>query len=328
MLTTTLIERARSHVHKQQITSLEVPFTGNSDVLYSSSRDKKVYQWRLNPSETERIGILLKEFKGHNHFVTDVQSNKSNSKIMTSSFDKTARIYDVETQKCTILKGHTRDVTGVSVNSDDSMIVTGSSDGSLALWNMDGKLSKVLRLESGTNNPVWINCVSFVPNRNLCVTGSSDGRLRVWDVEKGEIIKTYINGNDMEYYVDNELSIPEANMITALSISADGTFCAYGGRDSVVYIINLIQSVCVLQFETEAHVTSLAFALTETIIAVGTRSSIICWDVISNEKVTAIENDSKTVYCTALTWASTRLIAGYNEGTIVVYDFIKSTQDN
>lgn len=328
MASTSLVERAKSRVHKQLVTSLDVPYTGNSDILYSASRDKKVYQWKLNTSDMERIGTLIKGYAGHNHFITDVKANKTNEMIITASYDHTARIYDVNTQKYTILKGHKKDLTGVTINTEDNKIITGSCDGSIALWNTEGVLSKVLTPENPSSIPIWVNCVSFVPNSNLCVTGSSDGKLRIWDINSGKIIRTFVNGNDLEYYATNEVPVPEANMITALSVSADGSFCAYGGRDCVVYIINLSDAACLLHFETESPITSLAFAITEPIIAVGTRNSIICWDVIGNERSAVVENESKTIYCTALTWSKTRLVTGYNDGAIVVYDFVRNVSDN
>lgn len=325
---TTLVEKSKSRVHKQLITSLDVPYTGNSDILYSASRDKKIYQWRLDANNADNIGTLIREYKGQNHFITNVKANKTNEMIITASYDNTARIYDVNTQKYTVLRGHKKDLTGVTINTEDNKIVTGSCDGSIALWNTEGVLSKVLAPENPTSIPIWVNCVSFVPNTNFCVTGSSDGKLRIWDIDEGKILRTFVNGNVLEYYARNELPVPEANMITALSLSADGSFCAYGGRDSTVYIINLSDAVCLFHFETEAPVTSLAFAITEPIIAVGTRNGIICWDVIQNEQAARVENEGRALFCTALTWAKTRLITGWNDGEIKVFDFVRNVEDN
>lgn len=329
MSTASLVERNKQRVHRDMITSLDVPYTGNSEFLYSCSRDKKIYQWKLSTNEQEKIGVLVKEFKGQNHHINGVKSNKTNEKIVSVSSDKTGRIYDVKTGEFVELRSQKNDLTGIAINSDDNKIITSSYDGTLALWNTQGELSKTLTIENPSNFPIWTLCCAFVPNSNLAVTGSSDGKLRIWDVDSGTVKKTFINGNLIEYYAKNELPLPEANMITALAISADGSFLAYGGRDSRCYIIRLTEDnqVLVLSFDTEAPINSLAFSITETIIAVATRQSIICWNVLSDEMVLQQEYDSKTQFCTSLIWAKNSLVTGWKDGEIKVYDFVRTASE-
>lgn len=327
MSTATIVERSKQKVHSDMITSLDVPYTGNSEFLYSASRDKKIYQWKLSGNESEKIGTLVKEFKGQNFHINGVKSNKTNEKIVSVSSDNTARIYDVKTGEFVQLKSQKGSLTGIAINSEDNKIITSSYEGTLALWNTQGELSKTFKIENPTNFPIWILCCTFIPNTNLAVTGSSDGKLRIWDVDTGEVTRTFLNGYLIEYYTNNKLPLPEANMITAVTSSADGSFLAYGGRDSRCYIIRLNESSQVLSFDTEAPINSLAFSNTETIIAVATRQSIICWNVVTDELVLQHDYESKTQYCTSLTWAKNTLVTGWRDGEIKVFEFVRTVSE-
>ncbi|KRH93929.1 G protein beta subunit-like protein [Pseudoloma neurophilia] len=324
MATASLVPRNKQKVHKEMITSLDVPYTGNSDFLYSSSRDKKIFQWKLSGNEQDKIGHLLKEFKGQSHHICGVKSNKTNEKIVSVSADKTGRIYDLKTGEFVTLKSQKSDLTGIAINTDDNKIITSSYDGTIALWNTKGELSKTLAVENPTNFPIMVLCCAFVPNSNLAVTGSSDGKLRIWDIDEGKVIRTFLNGHKIEYYAENELPLPEASMITAVTISADGSFLAYGGRDSKCYVIRLNEDIQLLSFETETPICSIAFSITETIIAVSTKTSIICWNIVDDEMVLQLENEEPKVNCTSLIWSKNALVTGWLNGEIKVFDFVRS----
>lgn len=324
MSTANLVPRNSQKLHTDMITSLDVPYTGNSDFLYSSSRDKKIYQWKLSANEQDKIGHLIREFRGQSHHINGIKSNKTNEKIVSVSSDKTARIYDVKTGEFIILRSQNGDCTGISINSDDNKIITSSYDGTLSLWNTQGELNKTLRIENPTLFPIWILCCAFVPNSNLAVAGSSDGRLRIWDIDKGQITKTFLNGHLIDYYAENELPLPEANMITAVAVSADGSFLAYGGRDSKCYVIRLKEDIQVLSFDTETPINSIAFSITETVIAVSTKSSIICWNIVSDELVLQQDNDLPKEYCTSLIWSKNALVTGWKSGDLKVFDFVRT----
>lgn len=60
--------------HGGAVTSLATPQDPKSEILLSSSRDKTVLVWKLEPSAMEEggQGYPMKSLKGHSHFVQDV----------------------------------------------------------------------------------------------------------------------------------------------------------------------------------------------------------------------------------------------------------------
>jgi guanine nucleotide-binding protein subunit beta-2-like 1 protein len=318
--------------HKDGITSLDVFDAGDSDVLYSSSRDKRVFQWKLKFG-SEPLALLTKEYSKHGHHVNGVISSRSGGMIVSAGSDTMGRIFDATTKEMVLLSGHTRDVLSVAINSKDNMIVTGSVDGSVALWNTKGELAGKYGRGHPNAHADWVTCVAFIPAmEDLIVSGSADGTLKVWDIVKGEVLQTFKHGVLMEVKEEETVEkeaqrqpIASSSGVTSISITPDGTLCAYGGRDAVVYILNLKHGTMVRKFHTESAITSLAFGLTEPILACGTKTAIYLWDVVKDVLLYKISSSEygRSVKCTSLAWARSYLISGLSDGKINVYDCVR-----
>ncbi|TBU12013.1 WD40 domain-containing protein [Hamiltosporidium tvaerminnensis] len=327
MNTATLKEIGTLDCHKNMVTCLKINEEGPQERLFSSSRDKKAYMWTLERT-TDGIGKVMKEYDQHNFYVNSIVTNKTGDKLITACADSVVRIFDVETKDMKYLKGHSGDILCVAINSNDNKIVTGSMDKTICLWNTEGAL--VRRFGSGITNSQkgWITCIAFMPsNEDNILTGSTDGTLNVWDIETGEIIKTYINGSEIKpSYNEEKKRVPKtikcAAAVTALSITPDGALCAYGSRDSEIFVFNLMNDGFTKIIKTDSAVTALAFALTDTILACATETEICLWDVINNNWLFKLDCSEygKNVHCSSLVWSRNNLIAGFTNGKIIVYD--------
>ncbi|KAG0438736.1 Guanine nucleotide-binding protein subunit beta-like protein [Dictyocoela muelleri] len=283
---------ASSKIHKERVNSIKVPDDGNSDTFFSCSRDKKAYQWKLSPSESS-IGRLIKVYDTHKHFVNSIVC--ANDVVITAGADKKVRIFG---ENELILKNHTDEVTCVSVNHDKNKIISGSIDNSLCLWNAEGKLSHVFKYNS------WILCAEFVPLKSdIAVLGFKNGELKIVNVDTMESI----------------YSITEDSEINSISITPDGSFCAYGTR-TMVKIINLNKNfVEENQIEMESPVTGLAFSPKEFLIAISTKKNILLLNVVENKIVFTMNYEDKR-HVTALAWSFSNLICGYNDGSMSVFE--------
>ena len=113
----------------------------NPDILLTGSRDKTIILWNVkrNPSD-ESIGYPSKQLTGHNHFVTDLAISSDGQFALSSSWDKTLRLWDLNTGNTTRrFVGHTSDVLSVSFSADNRQIVSGSRDRTIKLWNTLGE---------------------------------------------------------------------------------------------------------------------------------------------------------------------------------------------
>jgi WD40 repeat protein len=59
------------------------------------------------------------------------------SRIVTASYDKTARIWDAATAKeIAVLRGHVNSVTSAVFSPDGARVVTASQDGTARIWDV------------------------------------------------------------------------------------------------------------------------------------------------------------------------------------------------
>lgn len=288
--------------HKDRITCISVPDDGPT-LFYTSSRDKKVYAWA---SEVDVFAYVKKAYEESRHYVNSITSSH-NGVVIAGGADSIVRIYP-ELKKLV----HRREVTCIALNSAETKIVTGCLDGSLTLWNTEGTL--VAEFVDVTKP--WVTCAAFRPNTDIIVAGYADGGLRVWDIECGKLLNVFYRGKKEQL---------EATGVTMLSITPDGTYCAYGGRDCEVYILHLERGDLIRVLKTKSEVTALAFALTEPIIAVATKTHIHVWDVVNDKILADLPNTEigNAVWCTSLAWCKNVLLAGMSDGVLKGYELNK-----
>jgi len=156
----------------------------------------------------------LAVLEGHEGGVTSASFSPDGTRIVTASWDATARVWDANTgEELFILVGHNRGIESVAFSPDGSRIATGSWDKTARIWNADsGEELHVLDRHSDQ-----VSSVAFSPTGKLIVTGSGDNTARVWTVDSGE-----------------EMHILEGHMdaVTSAAFSPDGTKIVTGAWDN------------------------------------------------------------------------------------------------
>jgi len=108
------------------------------------------------------FGYPKRILHGHNGFVSDVVVSSDGQFALSASWDKTLRLWDLNTGLTTRrFVGHTSDVLSVSFSADNRQIVSGSRDRTIKLWNTLGEC-KFNITEDGHSE--WVSCVRFSPN--------------------------------------------------------------------------------------------------------------------------------------------------------------------
>merc|ERR1712121_511974 len=120
------------------------------DIILSSSRDKSLILWKLTRND-QQYGQPYRSLHGHGHFVSDVVLSSDGQFALSSSWDKTLRLWDLNACKTTRqFVGHTKDVLSVAFSADNRQIVSASRDKSVKLWNTLGQCKYTVQEECHT----------------------------------------------------------------------------------------------------------------------------------------------------------------------------------
>ncbi|MGL4967707.1 MAG: AAA family ATPase [Inquilinus sp.] len=122
----------------------------------------------------------------HDGGVTYAAFNPAGDRIVTSSFDKTARIWDVANgSEIAVLKGHDGAVENASFSPDGGHVATAGRDGTGRIW--DAASGKQIFVLPQLGN---VHTTMFNPAGTRVLTGSDLAASTIWDVQTGKAIVT------------------------------------------------------------------------------------------------------------------------------------------
>jgi hypothetical protein len=141
-------------------------------------------------------GKELQAFSGHGGGVESVAFSPDGKRAVSSSYDGTARVWDVATGKQVL---QVNDVTGSGKDArqwrvrqavwspDGRYLLTCGASKLLKLW--DARSGELVRTFEGHKH--YVESVSFTPDGKRCVSGSCDATMRLWDVATGAELRCY-----------------------------------------------------------------------------------------------------------------------------------------
>ncbi len=105
------------------------------------------------------FGKLINSFKGHSNDITDMLTTVDRKYLVSSSKDKTIRIWDImNVKEVTAFTEHTRTVTDIDMGPFGVYLVSGSLDGTVNIYNLKEKsLVTQISLESYKVNAVALS---------------------------------------------------------------------------------------------------------------------------------------------------------------------------
>jgi WD40 repeat protein len=163
----------------------------------------------------------------HRDVVHSVAVSPDGSRIVTGSWDSTARIWDVLTGKTVTPRlVHRDEVLGVDFSSDGRRIVVTSRDGTARVW------------DAVTGDPVTpplvhgdeVLSAAFSPDGSRVVTASRDQTAQVWDAWSGKAITWPLAHPEAVY---------SAGAVYSAAFSPDGTQIVTAGEDCTACVWDL-----------------------------------------------------------------------------------------
>lgn len=130
---------------------------------------------------TGGVSSSVRQFLGHTDQVTFACFSPDEKFVATASNDKTARIWDIATEKQVFRLDHNGAVSTVRYSPDGRRIATASLDGNIRLWDArTGALQLTLPGEA-----LGFHDVDFSPDALRLVGAGVDGVARIWDIGGG-----------------------------------------------------------------------------------------------------------------------------------------------
>ncbi|KUM63664.1 hypothetical protein ACN42_g3424 [Penicillium freii] len=178
-------------------------FSKDGKYLAAAGQDRKVRVWTViaTPEEREdsngdeeatpvdaqdnsglRAPVFQPEpvqvYEGHTGSILDLSWSKNNF-LLSSSMDKTVRLWHISRSECLCCFKHSDFVTSIQFHPrDDRFFLAGSLDTKLRLWSIPDKSVAFV-----TAVPDMITAVAFSPDGRYSIAGCLNGMLNIYDTE-------------------------------------------------------------------------------------------------------------------------------------------------
>jgi WD40 repeat protein len=220
--------------------------------------DNKVCLWDAATGR-ERAALA-----GHKNRVHRVAFSPDGARILSASWDQTARLWDVGTGRLlAVLQGHRGRVTDMVFHPKNAQVVTRAEDQTLRLW--DARTGELLAMLGGVAVLAWERCLAFSPDGTRLACAAEDGTVRLWDldlVERNGVLRGHTS-----YVYD-------------AAFSPDGTQVASAAWDGTVRLWDTAtQQQTALLKHDEGIVSSVAFSPDGKQLTSVTRGRVYLWDL-------------------------------------------------
>jgi WD40 repeat protein len=209
---------------------------------------------------------------GHEGVVTSANFSPSGKLILTTSFDRSARLWDaISGKQIGAAMMHGGYVLSGAFSPDEETFATGGNEGILRLWSTaSGRTSGEFPREQTT-----LSAVAFSPDGAFVAGGSYAGTITIWNIRQRAVLRK-LEGH--------------GGAITSIDFSSDGKWLISGSTDRTARIWDVASGVMRHQLPDHAStVWSVAFSPVSTRAVTSDETGARMWEFATRNPVRPLE---------------------------------------
>ncbi len=241
---------------------------------------------------------------GHCDVVLSAVYSPDGTRIVTASFDKTARIWDARTGvQLTVLAGHGEIVVSAGYSPDGLRIVTASADKTARIW--DAQTGAQLAVLSGHGDHV--DSAAYSLDGTRIVTASADKTARIWDAQTGAQLAVLSGHGDR---------------VNSAAYSPDGTRIVTASADKTARIWDTLTGTPLAVLSGHGgRVTAAAYSPDGTrIVTASWDKTARIWDARSGKQLMVLSGHSQGLWSASYSADNTRIVTASGDETARIWD--------
>ncbi len=258
---------------------------------------------------------LIASFE-HQDAIYGLAFSPDGARILTASWDKTAKLWDAASGKLIAAFDHQGAVNTAAFSPDGTRILTASADKTAKLW--DAPSGKVI---SSFSHEGTVNAAAFSPDGARVLTASADKTAKLWDAISGKLIASFSHQDEVNDAV----------------FSPDGARILTASADKTAKLWDAVSGKAIASFYHQANVYHGVFSPDGAwILTASLDRTARLWDAASGKLITSFEHQNAVRWAvfspdgawiltasvdkTAKLWdaASGKLIASFDHQDVVV----------
>jgi WD40 repeat protein len=252
----------------------------------------------------QRLAHLdLLTLQGHRAGISSVCFSPDGTRVLTGSYDDTAKLWDAATGHELLTLKHDSVVASACFSPDGRRILTGSYDKTAKVW--DAVTGQELLTLKG--HKFGINSVRFSRDGKRILTGSVDRTAKVWDAATGHEL----------------LTLKHNAVVSAVSFSPDSRLIVTGNGDRTAKVWDVTTGQIILTLRHNWPISSVCFSPDGRRILTGSPDMIArVWDTASGHKLLVLKGHSDYVNSVCFSLDGKRILTGSADHTAKVWDVV------
>ena len=250
---------------------------------------------------------LVVTLEGHTNWILTLCFTKDGSKLVSGSYDKTVRLWDVgtRTQIGEAFCEHTHGVMSVSLSADEQEIFSVGNESAMYIWRMDGNLERRVQF---AKNGFWMKDATIISGGEKVVWCDGDC-IHVTDVQSDLPANTYSNRHE--------------NVVSAICMSPNGTRVISGSWNGTMMVWDTATGLQVWT-TIEGHqrpVNDVAVTPDgQRFVSVSGDGTVRVWDLETHEQLAVLVGHSSPLNCVEISLDGKTAITGSDDETVLMWD--------